>query len=115
MVKLWTLVPLVRAYDPNASACVNSVKCTPELNLFTKQFVPQPQTTRDFAYAASYHQWENQPIVTVATGANTLFVVDVATGMIRHTFLSTHMDADHEVRFGLRSVGLVGSVGWLVG
>lgn len=96
LLKLWSVVPLVRSYDVDASICINSVKCTPELNLFTNQFVPQPQTTRDFTYASSYHAWENQPIVTVAVGANTLFVVDVSTGMLRHTFLSTHMDADHE-------------------
>jgi hypothetical protein len=47
-------------------------------------------------YAAAYHEWENQPIVTVAVGANTVFVVDVSTGMIRHTFLCTRMDRHHE-------------------
>jgi len=95
-LKLWSVVELVRAYDADASVCVNSVKCTPELNFLTNQYSQRPQSTRDFAYASSYHAWENQPIVTVAAGANTVFVVDISTGRIRHTFYSTHMEADQQ-------------------
>ena len=68
LLKLWSVVTLVRAYDADASVCIDSVKCTPELNLFTNQFVPQPQTTRDFAYASSYVVRSATPILMLLHG-----------------------------------------------